>query len=145
MNLEQALKIVLANTFAFYLKAHAFHWNVEGENFVQYHAFLKDLYEEVWAAVDGVAENIRTLDMYAPGSFKRFAELSQIKDQTMVPRAELMFEELLMDNRTVLDSLQTAFDLSNDHLGVQNFIQDRMTAHEKHGWMIRAIGRSGRN
>lgn len=145
MNLEQALKIVLANSFSFMLKALHFHWNVEGENFVQYHAFLKDLYEEVWAAVDGVAENIRTLDMYAPGSFKRFAELSQIKDQTMVPRAELMFEELLMDNRTVLDSLQTAFDLSNDHLGVQNFIQDRMTAHEKHGWMIRAIGRSGRN
>lgn len=145
MNLEQALKVVLANTFAFYLKCHAFHWNVEGENFVQYHAFLKDLYEETWAAVDGIAENIRTLDMYAPGSFKRFAELSQIKDQVMVPRAELMFEELLLDNRTVLDSLQTAFELSNDHLGVQNFIQDRITAHEKHGWMIRAIGRSGRN
>jgi len=144
MNLEQALKIALANTFAFYVKAHGFHWNVEGPDFVQYHAFLKDLYEEVWGAVDGIAENIRTLDMYAPGSLKRMGELSQIKDQTMVPRAELMMEELLMDNRTVLDSLTTVFNLSNDHLGVQNYIQDRITAHEKHGWMIRAIGRTNR-
>jgi starvation-inducible DNA-binding protein len=144
MNLEQSLKIVLANTFALMLKSLNFHWNVEGANFAQHHAFLKDLYQELWESVDGIAENIRTLDMYAPGSFKRFAELSQVKDQTMVPRAELMFEELLLDNRTVLDSLQTAFDLSHDHLGVQNFIQDRITAHEKHGWMLRAIGRNSR-
>jgi len=145
MNLEQSLKVVLANTFALMLKTLNFHWNVEGPNFVQYHAFLKDMYLELWESVDGIAENIRTLDMYAPGSFKRYSELSQIKDQTMVPRAELMMEELLMDNNTVLYSLQTAFDLSNDHLGVQNFIQDRITAHEKHGWMLRAMGRNNRN
>ncbi len=144
MNLEQALKVALANSFAFYLKAHNFHWNVEGPDFVQYHDFLGKLYAEVWAAVDAIAEHIRTLDMYAPGSFKRFSELSTVADQLMVPRAELMFEELLSDNQKVIDSLEAAYNLAGDHLGLQNFLQDRIDIHEKHGWQIRAIGRSSR-
>lgn len=144
MNLEQALKVALANSFAFYLKAHNFHWNVEGPDFVQYHDFLGKLYAEVWAAVDAIAEHIRTLDMYAPGSFQRFSELSTVADQLMVPRAELMFEELLSDNQKVIDSLEAAYNLAGDHLGLQNFLQDRIDIHEKHGWQIRAIGRSSR-
>ena len=144
MNLEQALKVALANSFAFYLKAQNFHWNVEGPDFVQYHDFLGNLYAEVWAAVDAIAEQIRTLDMYAPGSFQRFSELSTVADQLMVPRAELMFEELLSDNQKVIDSLEAAYNLAGDHLGLQNFLQDRIDIHEKHGWQIRAIGRSSR-
>lgn len=144
MNLEQAMKQVLANTFAFYLKCHNFHWNVEGPDFVQYHKFLDDLYKEVWEAVDAVAEHIRALDMYVPGSFQRYMELSTIKDQLMVPRAELMFDELLHDNHQVVMSLETAYRLADDHLGLQNFLQDRMDIHEKHAWMIRSIGRKNR-
>ena len=144
MNLEQALKVVLANSFAFYLKVHNFHWNVEGPDFAQYHKFLGKLYAEVWAAVDHVAEHIRALDIYAPGSLKRFSELSTVADQLMVPRAELMFEELLGDNQRVIDSLEAAYHLAGDHLGLQNFLQDRIDIHEKHGWQIRAIGRSSR-
>ena len=144
MNLEQALKVVLANSFAFYLKVHNFHWNVEGPDFAQYHKFLGKLYAEVWAAVDHVAEHIRALDIYAPGSLKRFSELSTVADQLMVPRAELMFEELLGDNQRVIDSLEAAYHLAGDHLGLQNFLQDRIDVHEKHGWQIRAIGRSSR-
>jgi len=144
MTLEQAMKVALANTFAFYLKTHNFHWNVEGPDFVQYHKFLDDLYNEVWLAVDAIAEHIRALDMYAPGSFQRYSELSTIKDQTMVPRAELMFEELLHDNQLVIESLEQAYQLADGHLGLQNFLQDRMDRHEKHGWMIRAIGKSSR-
>lgn len=144
MNLEQALKVVLANSFAFMLKSLNFHWNVEGPDFVQYHDFLGNLYAEVWAAVDSIAEHIRALDMYAPGSFKRFSELSEVADQLMVPRAELMFEELLSDNQRVIDSLEVAYNLAGDHLGLQNFLQDRIDIHEKHGWQIRAIGRKNR-
>jgi starvation-inducible DNA-binding protein len=136
--------VVLANSFAFYLKAHNFHWNVEGPDFVQYHKFLGKLYAEVWAATDQVAEHIRALDIYAPGSFRRFSELSTVADQLMVPRAELMFEELLGDNQRVIDCLEAAYHLAGDHLGLQNFLQDRIDIHEKHGWMIRAIGRSSR-
>ena len=144
MNLEHAMKTALANSFAFMLKALNFHWNVEGPDFVQYHKFLGDLYNDVWEAIDTTAEHIRALDMYAPGSFQRFAELSTIKDQTMVPRAELMFDELLHDNQQVIDSLETAYSLASSHLGLQNFLQDRIAAHEKHSWMIRSIGKTNR-
>jgi DNA-binding ferritin-like protein len=62
----------------------------------------------------------------------------------MVPRAELMFDELLSDNQRVIDSLEAAYNLAGDHLGLQNFLQDRIDIHEKHGWMLRAIGKTGR-
>ena len=58
--LAQSLKVAQAESFSFYLKAHKFHWNVEGPDFVQYHEFLADLYTEVWAGVDVIAELIRT-------------------------------------------------------------------------------------
>ena len=69
---------VLADAYAFQLKANLYHWNVEGPNFPQYHDFLGKLYEEVFGATDEIAEQIRTLDAYAPGSFTRFLELTDI-------------------------------------------------------------------
>ena len=94
--LADALKTLLATEYAFVVKAQFFHWNVEGPDFAQLHEFFGDLYEEVYDnSIDKTAEYIRTLDDYTPGSFQRFAELSQIQGQTRVPRARLMLEELL--------------------------------------------------
>ena len=83
--LGDAVRVTMADTFAMYLKTHNYHWNVEGENFYQYHEFFKNLYEELFAAVDVLAEEIRGLNEYAPGSFSRFSELSSIEDATTVP------------------------------------------------------------
>jgi starvation-inducible DNA-binding protein len=139
--LVQQMKVVLADSFAFYLKAHMFHWNVEGPGFPQYHSFLNDLYEEVHDAVDKLAEEIRALDEYAPGSFSRFKELSSIIDNTGAPSAMQMFTELLGDNEIILNSLMTAYNLANQYneIGLSNILQDRYDAHKKHGWMIRSI------
>ena len=79
MTTSDSLKVALADTFAFYLKAHYFHWNVTGADFPQYHDFLGNLYQEVYGAVDPIAELIRTTGDYAPGSFSRYAELSNIQ------------------------------------------------------------------
>ena len=130
------MKVVLASSFAFYLKAHNFHWNVEGVNFPQYHEFFGNLYEEVHGAIDKIAEEIRALDAYAPGSLKRFSELSTIMDETSVPSAVIMCQRLAKDN----DSLHP-FCLAEraKQLGLANFLQDRMDVHKKHGWMLRAI------
>ena len=139
--LEQALKKAQADTFAFYLKAHYYHWNVEGVNFSQYHSFLKDLYEEVFAAVDKIAEGIRTLDIYVPGSFSRFKELAAVQDETTIPSAMSMITRLNDDNEKVLDTLTKAYELAEEakKYGISNIIQDRIEAHEKHGWMLRSI------
>lgn len=140
--LSDNLKQVLATSFVFYLKAHNFHWNVEGPNFPQYHKFLGDLYNEVFDnAIDRTAELIRSLDNYAPGSLTRFAELSAITDQTKIPRAELMIAELLSDNDIILQVLNDAFVVADreNQQGIANFIAERLDVHAKHGWMLRSI------
>jgi starvation-inducible DNA-binding protein len=139
--LEQALKKAQADSYAFYLKAHYFHWNIEGVNFPQYHSFLKSLYEEVFAAVDIIAEGIRTLDIYVPGSFTRFKELSSIQDETTIPSALSMITKLKDDNEKVLITLTKAYELAEEakKYGISNLIQDRIETHEKHGWMLRSI------
>lgn len=139
--LEQALKKAQADSYAFYLKAHYFHWNIEGVNFPQYHSFLKKLYEEVFAAVDIIAEGIRTLDIYVPGSFTRFKELSSIQDETTIPSAISMITKLKDDNEKVLITLTKAYELAEEakKYGISNLIQDRIETHEKHGWMLRSI------
>ena len=139
--LTEKMKVVLADSFAFYLKAHQFHWNVEGPDFPQYHDFLGNLYQEVFTAVDKIAEEIRSLGEYSPGSFKRFSELSSIKDNTGAPSPGEMFTELASDNQIVLSTLKEAYTLAEtyDEIGLSNFIQDRYDAHKKHAWMLSSI------
>lgn len=141
--LADSLKIVLADTFAFYLKAHNYHWNVEGENFNDYHAFFATLYNETWAATDVIAEHIRTLDEYVPGSLGRFYQLATISDETNIPTAINMVRKLEEDNKKVLASLAAAHEQAekSNKIGITNFLEERIDIHDKHGWMLRAIAK----
>ena len=141
--LVQQMKVVLASSFAFYLKAHNFHWNIEGPNFPQYHSFLDGLYNEVWKAVDAIAEHIRALDAYAPGSLGRFSQLSVVDDQINIPNARAMIVELESDNQKVIAELMKAYRLAEsvDKVGLSNFLQDRIDIHSKHGWMLKATSK----
>jgi starvation-inducible DNA-binding protein len=137
----EIMRKVLADTFAMYLKAHNYHWNVEGPNFPQYHDFFGKLYEELHGAVDPIAEEIRSLDAYAPGSFARFLELTEIQDETNVPMAREMAAKLLADNQIVLNTLNMAFKLADqfDKQGLADFVAGRIDVHNKHAWMLRSI------
>jgi starvation-inducible DNA-binding protein len=139
--LIEIMRKVLADTFAMYLKAHNYHWNVEGPNFPQYHDFFGKLYEELHGAVDPIAEEIRSLDAYAPGSFSRFMELTEIEDEMNVPMAREMALKLLRDNDTVLNTLNVAFKLADqfDRQGLADFVAGRIDVHNKHAWMLRSI------
>lgn len=144
--LKDDLKTVLGTSFVFYVKAAGFHWNVEGPNFPQYHQFLGDIYQEVYDSLDKMAEIIRQLDSYAPGSLTRYLELSAIQEQTQIPRAELMLAELLQDNQILIKCLNSAFASANteNKQGICDFIAGRLDAHEKHGWMLRSIMKTER-
>ena len=142
--LEDVLKKALADSFAFYVKAHFFHWNVEGPHFSSLHSLFGTIYEEVWEAVDTLAENIRTLDIYVPGSMSRFIQLTTIEEQDKIPRAEIMVRELLHDNEVVIHSLREALNAATDHKGLENFLADRIAAHEKHSWMLRSTAKISR-
>lgn len=145
--LADTLKTLLATAYALSIKAQNFHWNVEGPDFPQYHEFFGDYYSEVYDnTIDKIAEIIRQLDSYTPGSITRYAELSQIEDQTKIPRAELMMQELYHDNALVLQMYKEAFHVANDadEQGIANFIAERIDAHAKHQWMLRSILKTAR-
>ena len=140
--LSDSLKIALASSYVFQIKVQNFHWNVEGPDFPQYHKFLDDLYSELNEnAIDQTAELCRQLDVYAPGSITRFAELSVIQDQVKIPRAELMILELYEDNSKLLALWKEMFPIAEqeNEQGVADFIASRIDAHGKHGWMLRSI------
>ena len=136
--LADSLKTLLATNFAYYLKAHGFHWNVEGPDFGQLHKFFQKIYEDAYSAIDPTAEYIRYLDEYAPASFERFGELTEISGQTKIPRARLMLEELKVNNDQMIDLLTRCFNEANDdnEQGIANFIAERLSAHGKYRWQL---------
>lgn len=139
--LIEQMKVVLASTFSLYLKTHYFHWNVEGPNFYQIHKFLNDMYEEIYDSIDTIAEEIRTMDAYAPGSLARFSALTKVEDEINIPDAMKMIKILQMDNKIVIDELTKANRIAEEQkcVGLANFLQDRIDKHYKHDWMLRSI------
>lgn len=139
-NLIQAAKIVLANHYAFSVKAQNYHWNVTGPDFSQYHKLFGEIYDEVGGVVDRLAEEIRAMDAYAPGSFARFSELSQIEDEVNVPPAMEMFRRLYNDIEVVQASIMAAYHLAEQNMehGYSNLMAERQDAFKKHAWMLRS-------
>ena len=144
--LKDDLKVLQATSFSYYVKAHQFHWCVEGPDFPQYHKFLGKLYEDIYETIDIIAEYIRSLDSYTPGSLTRYMELTQIQDQIKIPRAELMFEELMQDTDILLQCIMTTFmsATSENQQGIANFLSERQSVMQKHQWMMRSILRKDR-
>jgi starvation-inducible DNA-binding protein len=138
--LVDKLKVVLANTFTMYMKTHGYHWNVIGSDFPQYHDFFGDLYIEVHGAVDDIAEQLRQINSFAPGSLQRMKELSELEEDDLVPNAAKMVVNLIAANDKVLSSLIECYEMAEEakEYGLSNLLQDRITAHKKHGWMLKA-------
>ena len=139
--LADNLKVLLASTQSFAIKSQNFHWNVEGSDFPQYHEFFDTLYGDVSATIDRIAEYIRILGHYTPGSLTRYAELSIIQDQVNIPRAELMFAESLQDCEIMLQLVTAMFDEAaneNQH-GIENYMAELQDLYGKKAWFIRSI------
>lgn len=139
--LSDTLKTLLATNYHFVIKSQMFHWNCTGWNFVSLHDLFGRIYEDAYSAIDVIAEEIRTLDSNPPGSFSRFQELSLLEDQTQIPRAKLMVEELLADNQTLIDLLNESFHVAEneDHQDIANFMAERLAAHNKWSWQLKSL------
>ena len=139
--LIQQMKVILGTNFALYLKSHNFHWNIEGPNFNDYHTFLAALYTAVWGNTDLIAEKIRMLGSYAPGSMERFLELSDIEEATTVPDAMTMLRTLSSDNDRFIFHVRAgiaAADQANEP-AISNFLQEILDQHQKHAWMLKSL------
>ena len=136
----ETLNKALADTYALYLKTQNYHWNVTGPFFASFHALFEEQYEDLAGAVDEIAERIRILGAYAPGSFKEFEKLKSIEDAKEGITAMEMIEDLRADQDKVTQTLQRAFAVAQqeDDEGTTALLSDRMVAHEKNEWMLAA-------
>jgi len=139
--LIQQMKVYLGSTFAAYLKSHNYHWNVEGMNFHDLHAFFSEVYNELFDSLDDTAEQIRQLGAYAPGALSRFKELSLISDELNIPDGRGMIETLMADNAKLMEAASEACEMADelDLLGLENYLADRVMAHSKLNWKLKSM------
>ena len=141
LEIANGLSVVLSDSYILYLKTHGFHWNVTGPMFQTLHTLFETQYNELALAVDEVAERIRALGEFAPGSFKQFTSLANVSEQDGVPEAKEMIAQLLADNEAVAASARKVIpvaEAANDQASADLMVQ-RVQAHEKTAWMLRSL------
>ena len=137
----EALSNVLADTFILYLKTHSFHWNVTGPMFHTLHQMFEEQYNELWLAVDAIAERIRSLGFIAPGSYGEFTKLTYLQESPAAMSATEMIAELLRDHETTARTARSALAVGRMALDAptEDLLTQRLAAHEKAAWMLRSL------
>ena len=139
--IADGLSRLLADTYTLYLKTHNFHWNVTGPMFQMLHTMFETQYTELSTAVDEIAERIRALGFYAPGSYKQYATLTSIKEAEGVPNANEMIRQLVDGQEAVVRTARSiipAVDRASDE-ATTDLLTVRMQSHEKTAWMLRSL------
>lgn len=138
-------RTALADTFFMYMKAHSYHWNVEGMFFPQLHGFFGDLYEELHDSIDPMAEQIRAAGEYAPRNVEEMYADKTVDCKNLAESAREMVSDLLQTNEQVIISLNILFKKLEqlDDQGFMDFVANRLNAHKKHGWMLKSILKNG--
>jgi starvation-inducible DNA-binding protein len=139
--ITDGLSRLLADTYTLYLKTHNYHWNVTGPQFNTLHTMFETQYTELAMAVDVIAERIRALGAWAPGSYSDFAKLSTVKEARGIPAAEAMVAELAADQAAVVRTARALFpavEAASDE-PTADLLTQRMQVHEKTAWMLRAM------
>lgn len=131
----------LADTYGLYLKTHNFHWNVTGPQFNTLHLMFMDQYTELWNAVDLIAERIRSLGEFAPGSYSEFAKLTSIKESVGPVAAEKMIAQLLDGHEAVARTARSVFPIAEkgSDEATLDLLTQRIQLHEKTAWMLRSM------
>ena len=139
-SVAEPLTRLLATSYTTYLKTHNYHWNVTGPMFTTLHTMFEAQYTELALAVDEIAERIRSLGEYAPGSYTDFARLSEVKEETGRPSAREMILSLTADQETiaavarrVIEAAEEVRDQASADLATR-----RLDVHEKNAWMLRS-------
>ena len=131
---------LLADSYTLYVKTQGYHWNVTGPHFRSLHLMFEEQYLELRDAVDEIAERIRTLGPLAPGSCREMARLARLAEEDGAPAAMDMVRRLAADNATVATTaaeVQAAAEAASD-VATVDLVTQRIAAHEKAGWMLRA-------
>jgi starvation-inducible DNA-binding protein len=139
--IAEGLSRVLADTYTLYLKTHNYHWNVTGPMFNTLHLMFETQYNELWMAVDLLAERIRSLGEVSPGTYREFAALTSIEEASGVPTAEEMLADLVAGHEACARTARTVFptaEAGNDE-STADLLTQRLQVHEKTAWMLRSM------
>jgi starvation-inducible DNA-binding protein len=140
-DIANGLSKLLADTYTLYLKTHNFHWNVTGPMFQTLHLMFETQYTELALAVDLIAERIRSLGVYAPGTYKQFSTLSSIKEEDAIPKALDMIRLLVEGQEAVVCTARSLYEVvekANDE-ATADLLTQRIQLHEKTAWMLRSL------
>ena len=132
---------MLADTYTLYLKTHNFHWNVKGPMFQTLHVMFMEQYNELWIALDAIAERIRALGFPAPGTAAEYAKLSTIRETSGVPEAKQMVALLVQGHEAVAKTARKIFpavEKAGDE-PTADLLTQRLQVHEKTAWMLRSL------
>mgnify|MGYP000247612256 CR=1 FL=1 len=139
--IAHGLSVLLADTYTLYLKTHNYHWNVTGPMFQTLHTLFETQYTELALAVDEIAERIRALGEFAPGSYKQYAKLTSIKEADDIPSAEEMIKDLVKGQEAIAKTARSIIPVADKALDevTLDLLTQRMTVHEKNAWMLRSL------
>ena len=138
----QSLSTILADEFVLYTKTKKAHWNVEGADFYNKHLFFEQQYTQLDDIVDTVAERIRMLGHYAPGTLREYLELTHLSEQSRSKNDSLSYiKELLADHESIMIHLReniNKYAATLKDMGTSDYITGLMETHEKMAWMLRS-------
>lgn len=139
--LADRLGKALSDTYVLYVKTQGFHWNVAGPLFYTLHKLTLAQYEDMFGAIDQLAERIRAIGYPAPASFAQFAARSDIKEEARIPTTEEMVEQLVDGNEICARNLRLAVKVASaaEDVKTADLLTDRIGQHEQNVWMLRAI------
>lgn len=134
----EALGPVLADSYQLFIKTQGVHWNISGANFFGLHKLTEEQYEDLYAAIDAIAERIRALGEPAPATYRAYGEMGRIKDEESCESPEDQVEMLIRDNGLLCETLRDAVDRAEE-LGdvvTADLLTARLAQHEQNGWML---------
>ena len=138
----QVLSHFLASTYALYQKSLFYHWNVTGPHFASLHRLFEEHYNALHMAGDEIAERVRALGHFAPGTLSEFAELSSLEEDRKLPaNAQQMIGNLLKSHEICSKEARGVLDIAeqaNDPV-TQDMMTRRMEFHDKAAWMLRSL------
>lgn len=140
-SIADQLSNLLADSYTLYLKTHNFHWNVTGPMFQTLHLMFEQQYTELATAVDLIAERIRALGVFAPGTYSEFAKLTSIKEPSGIPNHRDMVQQLVEGHESVIRTARSAFstvEKAQDEASA-DLLTQRIQLHEKTAWMLRSL------
>ena len=136
--LVDLLKTLLADAVTMKFTAHGYHWNVEGQDFSQYHELFGNIYEDVDGSIDPLAEDLRKLGEYAPFTLTEFIEMRSVTSEEVTASPKDMANALLKMNDEILKSIDKAFKQASkaNEQGIANFLAERDDMHKKWRWQL---------